>query len=146
MAARAKAPAGGRAKAGGKPPASETTRQRIVLRDLTLAAHIGVGERERAKAQRLRINAELEVAPERPLDDDPARVVDYRHVVPAIRRLCAERRPRLLETLAEEIAEACLDDARTEAVHVRVEKLDRYSDAAAIGIEIERRRRPRRRR
>ncbi len=63
--------------------------------------------------------------------------------MPEIRRVCAETRPRLLETLAEAIAEACFFDARTRRARVRVEKLDRYSDAAGIGIEIERQRRRR---
>lgn len=120
--------------------ATEVGHQRIFVRDLTLSAHIGVSERERAKSQRLRINVELDVTPQRPIDDDPARVVDYRSVVPEIRRICAETRPRLLETLAEEIAAACLFDGRTQAVRVRVEKLDRYSDAAGVGVEVERRR------
>lgn len=137
-----KTAARGKAEADGD-GATEVGHQRIFVRDLTLSAHIGVSERERAKSQRLRINVELDVTPEEPIDDDPARVVNYRSVVPEIRRICAERQPRLLETLAEDIAAACRFDDRTQAVRVRVEKLDRYSDAAGVGVEIERRRRRR---
>jgi dihydroneopterin aldolase len=48
---------------------------------------------------------------------------------------------RLVETLAERIAEACLEDERVEHVRIRIEKLDVFADAASAGIEIERRRR-----
>jgi dihydroneopterin aldolase len=122
---------------------AETTarRQKIFVRDLTVSAHLGVTARERARAQRLRINVEAEVRPVRPLADDPQRIVDYRKLVPNIRRLIADGTPRLLETLADQIAQATFaDDDGVEVVRVRIEKLDRYSDAAGIGIEIEHRR------
>jgi dihydroneopterin aldolase len=113
-------------------------RQTIFVRDLTVTAHLGVSARERASAQRLRINLEAEVRLERPLDDDPKRIVDYRRLVPHIRELIANGTPHLLETLADQIAQATFaDDARVEVVRVRIEKLDRYSDAAGIGIEVE---------
>lgn len=119
-------------------PARTARRQRIFLRDLTVSAHLGVSERERARAQRLRINVEAEVRVVRPLDDDPRQIVDYRKLVPNIRKLIADGRPRLLETLADDIAAATFaDDEHVELVRVRIEKLDRYSDAAGIGIEVE---------
>lgn len=118
--------------------ASTATRQKVFVRDLTVSAHLGVTERERARAQRIRINVEAEVAPARPIDDDPTRIVDYRHLVPNIRRLIDEDRPQLLETLADRIAEATFaDDDAVACVRVRIEKLDRYSDAAGIGVEVE---------
>ena len=119
-------------------PARTVRRQRIFLRDLTVSAHLGVSERERARAQRLRINVEAEVRAVRPLDDDPKQIVDYRKLVPNIRKLIADGRPRLLETLADDIAAATFaDDDGVELVRVRIEKLDRYSDAAGIGVEVE---------
>ena len=87
--------------------------------------------------QRVRINVELEVEPERPIHDDPANIVDYRHIVPAIRDIAQNGVPRLLESMADRIAAACLYDPRTRVVRVRIEKLDRYSDAAGIGVEVE---------
>lgn len=118
-------------------PPTRVARQRIAVRDLTLACRLGVSERERAKTQRIRVNVELEVAPQRPLDDDPARIVDYRGIVPSIREIVQDGAPRLLESLADRIAAACFYDARTQVVRVRIEKLDRYSDAAGIGVEVE---------
>lgn len=129
--------------AGSKAGTASNTKvqvQRMFVRDLTLSCHLGVTERERAKAQRIRVNVELEVMPQRPIDDDEHKIVDYRYVVPAVREIAQEGAPKLLETLADRIAERCFYDPRTRAVRVRIEKLDRYSDAAGVGIEIEHRR------
>lgn len=132
---------GAKAAPSSSKAAGTATRQTVFVRDLTVNAHLGVTERERARTQRIRINVEAEVDPVRPLDDDPKRIVDYRHIVPNIRRLIAEEQPKLLETLADRIAGATLtDDSAVVWVRVRIEKLDRYSDAAGIGVEVEHRR------
>ncbi len=44
------------------------------------------------------------------MDDDVARTIDYAAVAKAIRALAAERPRKLIETLAEEIAQLVLDD------------------------------------
>ncbi|MHA1598894.1 MAG: dihydroneopterin aldolase, partial [Alphaproteobacteria bacterium] len=43
-----------------------------------------------------------------------------------------------VETLAEDIAAMCLDDARVRSARVRVEKLDVFVEVASVGVEIER--------
>lgn len=121
----------------GSRPAARATAQRIFVRDLTLSCKLGVSERERAKYQRLCINVEVRVAPDRPIHDDPANIVDYRNLVPAIRRLAQRTRPLLLETLADEIAAICFADERAHGCRIRIEKLDRYADTGGIGIEVE---------
>ena len=125
---------------GADAPATKVSRQRIFLCDLTLACKLGVSERERTKTQRIRINVGIEVVPQRPIHDDPANIVDYRTVVPSIRQIAQDGAPRLLESLADRIAGACFFDERITAVTVRIEKLDRYSDAHGIGVEVEHRR------
>lgn len=73
--------------------------------------------------------------------DELSRVVDYGAIVEAVRSVVAAGHIRLVETLAERIAERCFVDARVEIVSVRVEKLDILPDATSAGVEIERRRR-----
>jgi len=111
--------------------------QRIVVRDLVVSGHLGVTAREQAKAQRIRVNVDLTVTPQHPDADDPTHVVDYRDVVPNIRKLVRTERPRLLETLAERIAQVCFDDPRAQRARVRIEKLDLYADTGAVGVEVE---------
>jgi len=128
------------AEQGGNVP-TRVSDQRIVVRDLVVSGHLGVTAREQSKAQRIRVNVDLTVTPEHPAQDDPAHVVDYRDVVPGIRRLVRSEHPQLLETLAERIAQVCFDDPRARSARVRVEKLDLYADTGAVGVEVEHTRR-----
>jgi dihydroneopterin aldolase len=66
-------------------------------------------------------------------------VVDYEKLAKGIRQIVASGHVRLVETLAERIAEACLADRRVHLARVRVEKLDVFPDAVSAGVEIERR-------
>ena len=111
--------------------------QRIVVRDLTLSCCIGVSHAERARRQRLRLAVELEVDIAPQIDDRISEVVDYGQIVGLIRQVCRDNQARLLETLAQDIAEACFFDPRVRRSRIRIEKLDRYADVGGIGIELE---------
>jgi 7,8-dihydroneopterin aldolase/epimerase/oxygenase len=121
----------------------------MFLRDMVLTANIGVHPHEHAKPQRVRINVDLGVEDDGALRlsrspvgrDELARVVDYEKVADRVRSIVAAGHIRLVETLAERIAEACLADSRVNSARVRVEKLDIFADATSAGVEIERRRR-----
>jgi dihydroneopterin aldolase len=115
--------------------------QRIYVRDLLVACRVGVTARERDAPQRVRINLDVEVVPVRPLEDDVSRVVDYGWLVEKVRHTCDGCADRLLETLAERIAQACFRNPKIVATRIRIDKVDLFPDAAAVGIEIERRRR-----
>lgn len=116
----------------------------VFLRDMVLPASIGVYPHEHAAPQRVRVNVDLGV------DDDSlragvavgpdelGRVVSYEKVADNVRAIVGAGHTRLVETLAERIARACLADPRIRMVRVRVEKLDIFPDAAAAGVEIER--------
>jgi 7,8-dihydroneopterin aldolase/epimerase/oxygenase len=119
----------------------------VFLRDLVLPASIGIYPHEHAALQRVRINIDLGVEDDgaRSLSrarvgrDDLSRVVDYEKVAATVRSLVAAGHVRLVETLAERIAEACLTDPRVHLARIRVEKLDIFPDATSAGVEIERR-------
>ena len=51
------------------------------------------------------------------------------------------RERKLVETLAERIAEQCLADLRVQIARIRVEKLDVFADVGSVGVEIVRQRR-----
>lgn len=95
---------------------------KIVIKNLELDAHIGVTEAERVHPQRLLISVELE------LDlsvagrtDAESATTDYAAVAQRIRKLVAERPRKLIEAVADEIADAILTNklARTVTVEVR---------------------------
>ncbi len=92
----------------------------IRIASLELRAHIGVPAAERKKAQRLTVS--LTMVPVHQfgaMDDDVVNTIDYAAVAKAIRKLAAERPRKLIETLAEEIAELVLD--RFVCRHVALE-------------------------
>lgn len=119
----------------------------VFIRDLMLSASIGVYAREHEAPQRIRLNIDLAVDDEggSPMSrqavgrDDLSRVVDYEAVANQARAIVAAGHVQLVETLAERIAEAILQDPRIRIARVRVEKLDVFADAASAGVEIERR-------
>jgi dihydroneopterin aldolase len=131
-----------------QPRATDTSRRlrKMFVRDLVLNASIGVHPHEHAAAQRIRINLDLAVAEDGPGNvsrpavgrDDLSRVVDYEAIVNRVRAIAGAGHVQLVETLAERLAEACLEDARVAWARVRVEKLDVFADAASAGVEIER--------
>jgi dihydroneopterin aldolase len=126
--------------------ATRATRH-MFIRDLVLAASIGVYAHEHEAAQRIRINIDLAVTDDAGGQisraavgqDDLARVVDYEAIVIRVRAIVAAGHVQLVETLAERLAESCLADPRVRAARVRVEKLDVFADAASAGVEVERR-------
>jgi dihydroneopterin aldolase len=126
--------------------AARATR-RMFIRDLVLAASIGVHPHEHETHQRICINLDLAVLDDGAQQlsraavgaDELRRVVDYEKIVNKVRAAVAAGHVQLIETLAERLAEICLEDERVRRVRVRVEKLDIFPDAAAAGVEIERR-------
>ena len=119
---------------------------RVLVRDLVLGVQIGVWKREKNVEQRVRINIELLATKAGPLlGPEPRlgrrdRILRYDTVVSGIRKIVAEGHFDLCETLAERIADLCLENRRVKNARVRVEKLDVYPDAASVGAEIERHR------
>ncbi len=118
--------------------ARETGRlDRLLIKDLTLKARIGIHPHER-EPQRVRINAEVEILGDpRPIGDDIANVISYEDLVARIKGMIGAGHINLVETVAARIADICLADPRAVRALIRVEKLD-IEPGAAVGIEIER--------
>lgn len=114
--------------------------QKIVLRDLMVPVRIGITEAERANPQRLCINMELTVMAQEEAPDEIGSVLHYGQLVSQVRKVCEDTQAKLLERLAEEIAAVAFAFEQVLICRTRVEKVDRYSDVAGIGIELERRR------
>ncbi len=112
----------------------------VFLRDMVLQASIGIYPHEHEARQRVRINVDLGVAEGGPIPaaDHLDRVVDYEQVADTVRRIVAAGHVKLVETLAERIAAACLLDPRVRLARIRVEKLDVFADTEAAGVEVER--------
>jgi len=111
----------------------------VFVRDLNVDAVIGVHRHEKVKPQPVLINIDLTVREDAgPLEDKLANVYDYEVIVEGVRAIIAEGHVRLVETLAERIAQFCLEDRRVLAARVRIEKLSAIAGARSVGVEIER--------
>jgi dihydroneopterin aldolase len=111
----------------------------VFVRDLEVETEIGVHPREKFAPQRIVVNVDLAVC-ETPVKDTDrySDVVCYEQVVERVRAFAEEGHVNLVETMAERIAAACLEDSRVLSARVRIEKPDIFEDCRSVGIEIER--------
>ncbi len=125
-------------------PDAEAGRRVVFVRGLQLMARLGIHPHEKAAPQRIVLGVELvvqdEAAPAAVGPDDFRRVVDYQRLVEVARATVATGHVLLVETLAERVALAALEDPRVERARVTVEKPDAFADADSVGVVVERRR------
>jgi len=123
-------------------PVAETapTLVRVLISDLVLLASLGVHPHEQKRPQRVRINVELMAHETLTARDELKDVVCYETIVDTIKRIVSGGHVNLVETLALQIADSCLEDPRVVSAKVRVEKPEAIREAATVGIEIERKR------
>ncbi len=111
----------------------------VFVRDLELQAPIGVWRHEHGRRQPIRINLDLGVAQGAAAPEDELHaVVNYAHLVDRVKQIVDAEHVKLVETLAERIAEACFEDARVVSARIRIEKLTAIPEAVSVGVEIER--------
>jgi dihydroneopterin aldolase len=114
---------------------------RVFVRDLVVPCSIGIYPREKGLRRRVRVNAELSVGEAISGSDDFGEAVNYETIVDGIKAIAEAGHINLVETLADRIANLCLEDRRVTAVRVVVEKLDVYPEAESVGVTLERKQR-----
>lgn len=119
------------------PRSANAPRRKVFLNNLVLDAYIGAYESEQGVTQPVRINLVAEVAePTSPLGDRLEDVVCYNKLTQGIKAILAEGHIKLVETLAERVAELALSHPMVEMITVRVEKPEAIAEAEAAGVEI----------
>lgn len=99
------------------------TTDRITLRGLRVFARHGVLEHERRRGQEFVIDAVLwlDTAPAAAADD-LTRTVDYGAIADRLASLASGSPVRLIETLADRLAAACLSEPAVEEAEITVHK------------------------
>jgi len=121
------------------PRSANAPRRSVFVRGLILDAYIGAYDREQGAAQPLRIDLNIDVIePSNPAGDRLEDVVCYNKLTQGIKTIIAEGHIKLVETLAERIADLALSHAMVIAVCVRIEKPNAIDEAQAAGVEIQR--------
>ena len=119
------------------PRSANAPRRRVFVRGLVVDANIGAYESEQHATQPIRIDLELDVIePSNPVSDKLEDVVCYDRMTQSIQAILAEGHIKLVETLAERIADMALSHAMVIAVMVRIVKPNAIAEAEAVGVEI----------
>nr|WP_314122091.1 dihydroneopterin aldolase [uncultured Brevundimonas sp.] len=106
----------------------------VFVRGLEVEAGIGVYDHEQGRLQRLVIDVTLELEP-RPIER-LGDTINYETVAQAARAIAEAGHVGLVETFAERLARACLEDARVQRATVRIEKPGALAAVIAPGCEI----------
>lgn len=95
----------------------------IRISELRVSCHIGVPEQERAQSQELNLSATMyPVESAEPLNDAIERTVNYYEVSLRMESVAQEKPRKLIETLAEDLAEMILREFAVCAVKIEIEK------------------------
>jgi len=118
---------------------ADADRYTVVVRGLVLMCSIGIRRAERDRPQRVRVSVELTAMEEATFPgDDRRRVMNYEHVIAAIRDIAGSGHIDLCEGFAQRICDACFADPRVAHLRVSVEKLDVFPETEGVGAILER--------
>lgn len=119
-------------------PRSETApRRKVFVRGLRLDAFIGAYEYEQKAKQPVIIDLEADVIePSHPIGDRLEDVVCYDKLTQGIQAILQEGHIKLVETLAERVADLALSHSMVLGVSVRITKPNAIAEAEAVGVEI----------
>ena len=124
------------------PPAESKPRlasATVFVRHILVQAEIGIHAHEYGRTQPLIVDVEMEIATEG--FENIHDTVNYEHILQKAKAVAAEGHTKLVETYAEHLALACLEEPRALRVRVRVEKpeaLAPHAQAAGVEIVVER--------
>jgi dihydroneopterin aldolase len=101
-------------------------------------ANLGVEPEERSRRQPVRIDLDIGLdVSEVAAHDDPAQSFDYREVLDSVEEVVGAGSFRLIETLAEAVAEALVAEFRLREIVVRAGKPEAARELGLDGIEVE---------
>ena len=115
----------------------------IFIREFRVDAWVGIYEWEKQRAQTLEMEIEI-AAPgsDAGRSDDIHDTVHYGEVIERIASDLRDRRFKLLEALAEHVAQVILTDFRAPWLRLSVAKLGHVRNVRKVGVTIERGKKP----
>ncbi len=119
------------------PRTTSAPQRKVFLKGLVIDAYIGAYDYEQNAPQPLRIDLEISVVePTNPASDRLEDVVCYNKLMQGIKAIIAEGHIKLIETLAERIADLALSHHMVLSVSVRIEKPGAMEEAECAGVEV----------
>ncbi len=112
---------------------------RIEIRGLLVRAILGINDDERVNRQNVVIHLTMFTDTRKSAESDSIDdTVNYRSVAKRVIALAESTEYFLVERLAAQVAQICLEDSRVQRVIVTVEKPDALRFAESVGVTIER--------
>jgi 7,8-dihydroneopterin aldolase/epimerase/oxygenase len=119
------------------PRTDSAPRRKVFVHGLVLDAYIGAYDSEQGLTQPVKIDLEADVIePSQPIGDRLEDVVCYDKMIQGIKAIIAEGHIKLVETLAERVADLALSHPMVLTVMVRIIKPNAITEAEAVGVEI----------
>jgi len=111
---------------------------KIYIRDLLLRCIIGIYPEEREKLQDVLLNIEMSCASHAKAasSDDIIDTVNYKTITKKIIKIVESSDYQLIETMAEKVAEICLEDKRVYDVRVCIDKPGALRFAKSVAVEV----------
>ena len=110
---------------------------KIYIRDLTVACIIGVDPRERSRKQQVVINVTMECDLSKAGKSDNIRdTIDYKVIKDRIVHYVENSHHLLLERMADQAAQICLEFKEVYGVTVTVDKPGILTHARSVAVEI----------
>ncbi|MCE9634718.1 MAG: dihydroneopterin aldolase [Planctomycetes bacterium] len=111
----------------------------VSLRAMRVSTLVGVHAWERLAPRDLLVDLDLTLDLDRACrTDDLGQTIDYDALVTLIRRRLQTTARRLIEAVAQDVADVCFDDARVSAVTVTVHKPAAVHDVGDVAVTIRR--------
>lgn len=119
------------------PRSASAPRRKVFVHGLMLDAYIGAYESEQGVTQPIRIDIDMEVIePANPVSDALEDIVCYDRMTDGVKAILAEGHIKLVETLAERVADLALSHPMVLSIMVRIIKPNAIKEAQAAGVEI----------
>ena len=112
---------------------------KIFIKNLCIPVVVGHVAPERHAPQTIRFNIAVWADIDKSITShDLADTIDYVVIQKNIRSLVSGKEYILIETLASEILDVCMQDARVVKAWLSLEKPHKFPDSESVGIEVER--------
>ncbi len=110
----------------------------ILIEELMLEMSIGILEHEKLNKQRVIIDLEISLNEKTSYDDDISQTVSYAEIIEKVKALSTSKHFNLIETLAENILDECMNYAAVTKTKVTVKKPDIILETKSVGFSMTR--------
>lgn len=107
----------------------------VYVNNFETECSLGIYPKEKNKPQRIVINISLEVL-DSPHEDSIYKVVSYEDIIKIIKKITKKKHRYLAETVAEEIADECLQLKNAKSINVDLKKPDIIKGTTNVGVNI----------